>query len=1368
MSGRLLLAIIFLCFSSWGMAQQAKTLFDQYTIRDGLSHNTVNSIVQDDLGFLWFGTLDGLCRFDGNNFKVFKSTPGDKNSLCHSMIKSVCLDKNGNLWIGTARGISVMHISTGRFSHFFAEDSSGLSHNNIEVVYCDSKGVIWVATQGGGLNRFNEKDGRFSQFRAGEKPGDLSNDNVHWIFEDRYGVLWIGTESGGLNRLRKDEQTFDFFQFEPEDGNYQALNCVRSIQQDVQGNIWVGTWGGGAAVFDRKEEAFTYYRKEQEKSGGLNDSRVISILSSSNDQLWLGTEDGGLNRFDFRDKSFEVIKMERLSPFGLKSNNIRSIYEDHSKRIWLGTSGGGVFSFIPGEPGFSMIQINNEQMEPAENQDVYAIAGNENSLWFGTNGSGLFRGLKNNNGDSDITSFQQIELSSDIVHSLCFDNWGRLWAGTLGGGLNLIEYGKDSGKPAVTNFNINKAGPNTVSYNDIRCLYNDKRGNLWIGTAGGGLDKIVVAKKGEYYFEHYRHEEGDVSSLSNNDVRAITEDHSGNIWVGTAFGLNRLSSSEDPCEIENYYASTTENGSISGNWINALYVDDEGFLWVGSDAGLNRIDVKSGEIKVFTASDGLVNNIVKAITGDGHGNLWITSVNGISMFSKADGTFYNFFESDGLLNNEFNSNAVYVNPEGKVFIGGTQGVNYFSSQKVLRYNQINALYFTEFELFNQPIKAGAEINGRVLLENDILQQESLNLKYYENSFTFKFAALDYTNAKKITYQYRLEGFDKDWQETVADQRIATYTNLGGGDYTFKVKAITGVPGDDVHEKSIAVHIDFPLWLRWWAFVIYGFLLTSIVFLVRRYYKARTRFQEDLRIANLERKKEHELIELKQRFFMNVSHELKTPLTLILGPLESVMHGNEISEKQSKLLVLIKRNVDILSRLITQMMDFSKQERGVLKLNTERIDLLAFLQEILLSFSDLARQQKIAFRFHTELDELYVLIDREKIEKVVFNLLSNAFKYTPPNGTIDIELSVEENKTRHFLLEIQDSGKGIRQEHQQRIFERFYQVSNNDSETGTGIGLSLAKELVELHLGSIKVDSEPGKGSSFTVCIPIKEQFGEDGLEQDETVSGMQKEDEGIEDRSQQLTFVENKKPTILVVEDNYDLCSYLELILSEKYEVQIANNGEEGWQKALEIIPDIIVSDVMMPIMDGATLCKNIKSKLSVSHIPVILLTAKSGKENVLTGFESGADDYVEKPFDTDILLARVETLLENRNRVWMQIQKNPIQKIKENRLTKIDREFLEKLERKVIENMASPNFSVEQLGRQIGMSRATLYRKVKGLTGKTAIEYIRVVRLIQAKKLLEEDSSNCTDVAEQVGFSDIDYFRKCFRNQFGVSPDSL
>ncbi len=1370
----LFLAFPFLLTSFVINAQQTKTIFDQYTIRDGLSHNTVNCIVQDSLGFMWFGTMDGLCRFDGSKFKVYKSIPDETNSICHNLVKSISLDQKGNLWIGTANGLSYFDIASNQFLHFYSQDSSNLSFNNIEMVYCDRRGEIWVATQGGGLNKYNDKSKKFEQFRAGDEPGSLSNDNVHWIFEDNKGVMWFGTEGGGLNRLNNTNSkiSFDYFQFEPEDGNYQALSCVRSIEQDYEGNIWVGTWGGGAGVLDQELGIFKYYRQEKEAGEGISDSRVISMLAASNNELWFGTEDGGLNRFRFEDESFEKIKMERMSPFGLKSNNIRAIFEDRSQRIWLGTLGAGVFSFGLGESTFSILPIKDDNFIDVDNQDVYAILGNEEALWVGTNGGGLYQAILPNNLTqatpfSDEITFRNIELGSEIVHALSFDNWGRLWAGTLGGGLSLIEFKSNSTKPNITNFTINNPAHNSISYNDIRSLYTDKRGDLWIGTAGGGLDKLVVAKRGEYYFEHYTHDITNNSSLSNNDIRAITEDNLGNIWVGTAFGLNKLSKPYRNTKFERFYSIPEVSSTLSGNWINSLFVDGEGVLWIGTDAGLNRLNTKTNEIKVYTENDGLVNNVVKAISGDALGNLWITSVNGISMFSITNGTFYNFYESDGLLSNEFNTNAVLLNSTHQIFIGGTQGVNFFTPQKVLQHNQINALHITDFKLFNQSVKVGEQIRGRVLLEKDISLQKELDLKYNENSFSFEFAALNYSNAEKISYQYKLTGFDRNWQKTGAVQRFATYTNLGGGNYTFTVRAITGVPGDKVHLSTIKLHIDYPYWLRWWAFLIYSFALGSFIYFVRRYNKNKARFREDLRIANMERDKDRELNNLKQRFFMNISHELKTPLTLILGPLETLQQGNELPDKHKSLLTLVKRNAEILSRLITQMVDFNKQERGVLKLQVEKIDIVSFVKSVMYSFQEEAHRKEISFELSAEFKSLPAWIDIEKMEKVMFNLLSNAFKYTPNKGEICIAILKEVGLDEKLVIKVEDSGKGINSSQHQQIFKRFYQVNSDDSETGTGIGLSLVKEMVELHHGKITVFSEEGKGCRFVVEIPLNEILFENQIK-----TQIQEQPFILEEKDKsELVIEENpetQKTKVLIVEDNYDLCSYLKIILSEKYIVSISNNGEEGLQKALKMVPDIIVSDVMMPKMDGITFCNRIKNDISVSHIPVLLLTAKSGKDNVLSGFENGADDYVEKPFDTDILLARIGALLENRERIWQQLQKKPIGKITSKNVNNLDREFLIKLEKMVLLKMESTKFLIEELGKEIGMSRTTLYRKVKGLTGMTAIEYVRVIRLKEAMKMLQNNNIDISYVAEKVGFKDLEYFKKCFKKQFGQAPDLL
>ena len=1352
-------------------SKSVQPLFDQYTIKDGLSHNTVNCIVQDSLSYMWFGTMDGLNRFDGYQFKVFKSLPDNSNSLCHNLVKSICIDKDGGMWIGTARGLSYLHIASNQFTNYFANDSSNLSYNNIEMVFCDREGTLWVATMGGGLNKFDKKTRRFTQFKFDKnKKGSLSNNNVHWISEDQEGTIWVGTEGGGLNRLKSDSTNFDFFQFEPEDGNYQALNCVRSIQEDYKGNIWVGTWGGGTAFLDKKEEQFHYFRKSKNSNKGVSDSRVISILSSSNSQIWFGTEDGGLNRFLFENQTFEHIEMDQLSSFGLKSNNIRAIYEDKNHRIWLGSLGGGVFSFRSGKADFSGFKIQDRDSEEIPNQDIYAITGNSESLTIGTNGSGLYHAKiiqEDSNIACDNIEFKKIKLSNSIVHTLCYDNWGRLWAGTLGGGLNLIEFSKEKDEdPKITNFNIHANSQHTVSYNDIRTLYNDRLGNLWIGTAGGGLDKLVVAKRGEFYFEHYKHNESNVLSISNNDIRAISEDKNGTIWIGTSFGLNKAIQVNGQVQFESFYSNSDETGTLSANWINALFVDIHGILWVGTDAGLNRLDPETNKFKVYTEKNGLVNNIIKSIKGDKQGNIWIGTVNGISMYNQSTGSFYNFYESDGLLSNEFNAGAIYTNQSGQLFLGGTKGLNYFIPKNILKQNQIHALHLTDLKLFNQSVKVGETINDRVLLKRDVSLQQSIRLKYNENSFSFEFSALDYSNAEKIKYQYKLEGFNDTWQNTDASHRFATYTNLGGGNYTFRVKAITGVPNDRIPECTIDLIIDYPIWLRWWSFIVYALFSCGIIYVIIRYSRNKAMFREELNMSKIQREKEQELINLKQRFFMNMSHELKTPLTLILGPVERISKNEELTDDLKPVFTLMQRNANRLSLLINQLMDFSKQERGVLKLSVRKIEVIRFINDVTESFRELAQQKAIQLNVDTSSSNLEAWIDEEKMEKILFNLLSNAFKYTPIGGKITIK--VNSHSDDFLTIEVIDTGKGIDSTHHKHLFDRFYQVDQNDSETGTGIGLSLVKEFVSLHHGSISVESKIEKGSRFTIQIPLLEKTYLNDiksepikLDRQPITSNKNKIDHNKGDKDQ-------SKPTILIVEDNNDMCSYLDMILSEPYNTLTATDGMAGLKIALKEMPDVILSDIMMPNMDGISFCNKVKNNVAICHIPVLLLTAKSGKENTLSGFKSGADDYVEKPFNTEILIARIQSLVENRNRIMQQLQKNPIAKVTANNINQLDRKFLEDIEKIAINNLTSIEFSVEELGKQVGMSRTTLYRKIKGLLDQTPIEYIRTIRLKEALKLLENGNSDITFIAESVGFKDVVYFRNCFKKLFNVTPEQI
>ena len=1369
------ISIFLFCISFSLYSKSIQPVFDQYTIRDGLSHNTVNCIIQDSLSYMWFGTMDGLNRFDGYNFKTFKSLPDDTNSLCHNLVKTICLDKEGDLWIGTARGLSLLNIENNKFTNFYANDSTGLSFNNIEMVFCDSHGFIWIATTGGGLNKYDKTTKQFTYFRADENlAGSISNDNVHWVFEDHNGIIWVGTEGGGLNRLNPGSASFDYFQFEPKDGNYQALNCVRSIQEDYKGNIWVGTWGGGVAYLDKKKSVFRYFRGDKLTDNSVSDSRVISILSASNSQIWFGTEDGGLNRFEFDSQTFEHIKMDRVSPLGLKSNNIRAIYEDRTHRIWLGSSGGGVFSFRSGNADFSSFQIFDQHSKDINNQDIYAIAGDGETLALGTNGAGLY--LTRFNLDEkdtipcyDNIKFEKIVLNSHIVHALCYDSWGRLWAGTLGGGLNLIEFSDViEEEPRISNFRIHSDSQHSVSYNDIRTLYNDRFGNIWIGTAGGGLDKLVLAKRNEYYFEHYKHDPDKPSSISNNDIRAITEDDNGEIWIGTSFGLNKLEIRNGKVQFESFYSDLDKAGTLSGNWINSLFVDYNGLLWIGTDAGLNSLDPKTNTITVYTENEGLVNNVIKSIKGDKQGNLWIATVNGLSMFNQQTGSFYNFYESDGLMSNEFNVGAVFSDASGHIFLGGTKGLNYFTPEGVLKQNQINGLHLTDFKMFNQSVKVGESINGRVFLEKDISLQKSIALKHNENSFSFEFAALDYSNAEKIRYQYKLEGFNKKWQKTGPTHRFATYTNIGGGDYVFKVRAITGVPGDDIHECSLALRIDYPIWFRWWSFVLYGCFIFAVIYIVRNYYRNKVKYREELKVANIQREKEQELIKLKQRFFMNISHDLKTPLTLILGPLERISQSPNLAGDLKPTFSLMKRNASRLSRLITQLMDYSKQERGALKLKVRKIDVVDFMHEVMRSFEELAQQKHIDFILDSKEDALWAWIDEEKMEKVIFNLLSNAFKYTPSGGSISLRIKLSGNENENLLLVVEDTGKGIHAAHHPRLFERFYQVEKNDLETGTGIGLSLVKEFVNLHHGITFIESEVGKGARFIIQIPLSETVYADEIGLDNSLTNKKISSESSNVISKPDRDVNKAKSTILIVEDNEDMLSYIEIILTEKYNVSVATNGEDGLKMALKTVPDLIVSDVMMPKMDGIDFCNQIKSNVCISHVPILLLTAKSGKENTLIGFENGADDYVEKPFDTDILLARIQSLLMNRNLIRTKLQKTPVARVSTNGLNQLDRKFLEKVEGIVLGNMALSEFSVEELGRQVGMSRATLYRKIKGLLGQSPIEYIRSIRLKEALRLIKDGNTDIINVAEMVGFKDVVYFKNCFKKLFEVMPEEV
>lgn len=1432
----LVTALFFLCtlYSSADIYSQEKKIeFGHFSYEQGYSPSSVFAILQDSRGFLWFGTTDGLMRYDGYNFKIFKHNPFDTHSISHNVVISIYEDKSGMLWIGTeGGGLNRYDRESNEFTVYIHDenDPNSISNNTIVSVLEDRSGNFWLGTNGGGLNKLTRTDneefpGTFIHFMNNpEENTSLSSNFVFSIFEDKFGVLWIGTENG-LNELipsniKKTAPVFIRHRNNPADPASLSHNTITSIYEDKAGVLWIGTHGGGVNKLVSGDQAeprrsFVHYFHDPNDPTSLSSNEVRSISEDNSGNLWIGTLGGGLNKFDRVNEEFTRYTYDPDDPESLKGNWVYSIYKDNSGIIWIGTMPGGINKLDPMKNQFKHYQNNLVIPESLGSDRVFSICeDNSGNLWIGTYGGGIYKIPPTENGNSSTSIIHYTHnpndpnsLSNNSVFSICEDNSKNLWFGTFGGGLDKIVWSDvKKSHPKFIHYQHNPGDSNSLSSDEIRSIYEDDSGNLWIGTEGGGLNKLMQ-EKGEYSpprIIQYIHNPHDPTSISNNIIFSIHEDRKGILWIGTSGGLNKFipPDTENSLTTFKHYTHDSNNPeSLSNNEVTAIYEDQSGNLWIGTaSGGLNKFDRKSEKFFRFTEEDGLPNNGISGILEDRNGNLWLSTRKGLSKFNPETGVIRNYIKKDGLQNNEFQQGAGFKSKRGEMFFGGANGLDRFYPDRIKENNHIPPVVITDFQLLNNSVPVGLDTSSnRTILKKSITETTEIELSYDDYIISFEFAALDFHTPEKNKYAYTLEGFEKRWNYTDANRRYATYTNLDPGEYFFRVKGSNNDGFWNEAGASIKIVIPPPWWATWWAYFCYIVLAISTLYGLRRYELNRINWRNQFILEEIKLKERTEIDRMKSRFFANISHEFRTPLTLILGPIEKIK-PNITAEEIQKQTNLVKRNAYRLLNLVNQLLDLSKLEAGKLRLKAAEENMVPFLKGIVMSFESIAEQKDISLKVKTTNDDIQLYFDRDKMSKILTNLLSNAFKFTPSGG--EITVSINQTEQNSVEIKIRDTGIGISADELPKLFDRFYQVDSSFTKEhqGTGIGLALTKELVEFHHGSIRVESQErdsgliGTGwTEFTIELPRgREHLKDDEILEKQTVAESftsaeekdfiqieypipaEKELSQVEgartaEDSELVKIGEEEKIMILVVEDNPDVKEYIKDSLGDDFQIEIASNGQQGVLKAEKLIPDLIISDIMMPKMDGNELTRILKNDEKTSHIPIVLLTAKSEQESRLEGLETGADDYLTKPFDIKELQIRIKNLINIRKKLQEKYGRGEYIPITDGKkLSNLEERFMDKITEIIENHLSEEEFSIEQFAKEVFMSRMQLHRKLKALTGKPASLYVRSFRLLRAKKMLEEKLGNISEIAYSVGFSSPAYFSKCFRDEFGIPPSEL
>lgn len=1327
-----------------GTVKAQDMIFDHIGNNEGLSNSTIQAIIQDKRGFMWIGTRDGLNLYDGRQITVFRNVPGRLNSLSDNFITCLYTDRENNLWVGTSNGLNQYNNRLRTFTAYVGKDQPGvaLHGNRVNAIFEDAQKRLWIGTNAG-LNLMNRSSGTFKLMYTGGA--------VNCISQDSEKNVWLGTERGLVNYTAKGKPIFN--------------TAVSSIQQDGNGNLWLATESNGLISYNIAKNKPTFYRHSDADPNSLGSDLILALLADKRGQIWVGTINGGLNIFDPSTKGFKKYTYRAGFEDGLSQRTISALFEDRQGNYWIGTHRGGVNVYSPKARKFKVYRQQPSGKGLSYNDVKCFEQDHLGRIWIGTDGGGLnlFDKASNtfrvyNNKVNDNSS-----LGSDAVLDLTEDKQNRLWIATWGGGLNLFNPQTQS----FTRF-MNKTGDATsLSSNFVQKVYQDREGKLWVGTYFGGLN-IFQPESG--IFTRVTKGTGN-SVLSGSNIVTINEDAYTDLWIGTDDGgLNRYQKKSGT--FKHYFTQGSRMPDIR-----VIFSDSKKRLWVGH-SGLYVFDRKADTFRVVTKNAGLDHVFIKGITEDNSGQLWISTSNGLLRFNPETNAATTYNTADGLQAMEFEVNAFMKARDGEMYFGGINGFNTFYPDKIRANPYVPPVYVTGFQIFNKEVFIGPGTP----LKQDISITKTLRLNYQQSSISFSFAALNYIAPQNNLYAYKLSGIDKNYVYTKANKAI--YTNLDPGTYTFHVKAANNDGLWNNKGINLTIVITPPWWQTWWFKVLVALFAGAAVYIFLRY-----RHQQQLK--KLEEQKREEIHQTQLQFFTNISHEFRTPLSLILGPVENLINSDQqkLGTELAQAHGTIYRNAKRLMHLVSELMDFRKAESGALRLKVAPGNIGLFLQEITGEFNNWAQQKGIAFNVDTGTVGKTVLFDRQVLEKILLNLINNALKYTNNGGQVSVkllfdldqfaprfanELKIENAYAgkAYMYIVVADTGVGITAESMPNLFQRYYRITS--AHLGSGIGLAFVKTLTLLHKGYIKVYSERNSGTDILIALPISEHdYGaaERWKGNTDTAADLFSNDdyfEYTEENAIEQTDDHGGKhhlKNILLVDDNIELRNFLQDSLQKHFRITVAGNGREGLAKVEAQAPDLIISDVMMPEMDGMEFCRHIKQDQHTMHIPFIMLTARNALEAQLEGIGSGADSYLPKPVSINLLLLTINNIFNRQSRLKNRYTEDYAAEARDAARNEKDRQFINDLIRIIESRIADPLLDVQYLCDTLNMSRTKLYELIKQLTGQSIIEFIRTVRLNKARHILTHEEISIAEVILRVGIQTQAYFTKAFKKEFGKTP---
>jgi signal transduction histidine kinase/ligand-binding sensor domain-containing protein/DNA-binding response OmpR family regulator len=1339
-----------LLFCSVVVAQPEQLKFTAITMADGLSSNTVTDIIRDRKGYLWYATDDGLNKFDGKDFTVFRNEKQNNASLKSNDISTLFEDSKGRIWIGTV--IGSLHLYDANKNSFVR-----INTNQTITSICEGyAGELWIGTSTG-LVIIDPITLKTRSLPAVDPiPKQIMDKYVRRIYKDRLDRMWIGTETG-LFCYYPQKKLITVVAHRPVDSPGHGRDFIEAIQQDSLGNIWVGTHEGLNMLSPEGKfvRQFTY----SPNLNSISNNWIYDIAVESKNKLWVCT-DGGLNILDIKTGQITTYEPNPRTPFSLTNKSIRNIFIDPTGIYWLGTYKGGVNKYDKNLTMFSLKRSNPYDQFGLSAPFVTSFAENVNGdIFVGTDGGGLNLYHPKTDLFSRYRMQPKIKTASAgrVILSLLLTSPKDLWIGTFQDGLFLLN-------PITGQYEqfVSSTDTSSISNNEIFCLKNDNKGNIWIGTNGGGVNIFNPSTKTfTRLFDRNTALPKRIIPL-NGYIRDIVEDAQGMMWIashGTGIAVYNTLTRQSTL-----LNAVTSN--LPSNNVLTIFEDSRKDIWVGtSGEGLALFNKKTKKFIHFGIQHGLSSGVVNKIIEDRQGKIWITTNDGISSFDPRTKKFINYNRQNGLQNNSFSLGAGLRSSKDILYFGGVSGFNFLDVSTIKNNHNLIPVVFKDLRVGNKTITA---IDSNII-KGDISVAKSIQLEYKQN-FSIAYAGLNYTNPKQTIYRYRLLGLDKEWNQ-VGYLTTANYTNLNPGSYQFQVQASSNNLDWSPEMATIHIVIKPPFYLTLYAYAFYILVPIGIVLWIRRrgINKLKRKFRLEQQQREIERAQELDKIKIK--FLTNLSHEFRTPISLILAPLENLSSVSTGSESHAQIRT-IKRNAKRLLNLVDQILDFKNLHQQETKLNLQRGEIVSFIREVCESFNELSLRKGIGFSSECTVHQLYFDFDANKIERILFNLLSNAFKFTPKGGKVVLTLTTTTENNKHwFNIFVSDNGIGVALNNQDKIFERFFQDENTGSSLnllnqGSGIGLSIVKEFVQMHKGILKIDSEPEKGSTFIVSLPYEV---ENIVFPETMIHATPKFSENDKPSTAQNTWIgdayKQDTSTVLIVEDNDEFRHFLQENLQRHYKILSASNGKEGWQKSLAQHPDLIVSDIAMPEMDGIEMSQKIKSDKRTNHIPIILLTASTGEEQQLKGLSSGANDYLTKPFNFDILYVKINNLLlMNRLLKNMYLRQFHISG-PDTTIQSGDEKLIQDILTYIEDNLNSTQLSVEKLSKHVGMSRSTLYSKVLEISGQTPIEFIRSIKLEKAAILLEKSDLNVSQISYTAGFATPNYFTKSFKAKFNMLP---